>query len=75
MIRSTLRSVRRAMLRQAMTDLTATAATVDSLCATSSPSMSLLEASRAIHNALVALEDWSGASNDDLHPAHLAASP
>jgi hypothetical protein len=54
----------RGLLLQATTDLSGIAATVDRVGENFDPTMELLEASRALHNALVFLSDWSG---DGLH--------
>jgi hypothetical protein len=45
--------------------LSTIAAAVDRLGQMSDPTMELLEASRAIHNALVFLSDWSGGVGDE----------
>ena len=49
-------------LEATIASLTRAAGVVDSLCATSGPSVELLDASLAIHKALVALTD-SGATD------------
>jgi hypothetical protein len=49
-----------ALLYQATTDLSTIAAAVDLVGEMFDPTMELLEASRALHNALVYLSDWSG---------------
>lgn len=55
----------RGLLLQATTDLSGIAATVDRVGKMFDPTMELLEASRALHNALVFLSDWSGAGLHD----------
>jgi len=61
------------VLAEAVAELINVAAVVDKLCDTSSPSMGLLEASRAIHNALVVLADVSGSPDTKALPARAAA--
>ena len=56
---------------KATADLISIGAMVECLYDPSHPSMELLEAKRAIHNALVALGAWSGAL-DNAKPAHAA---
>jgi hypothetical protein len=53
------------LLYRATSDLSIIAAAVDRVGEMSDPTMELLEASRAIHNALVFLSDWSGDRVDD----------
>jgi hypothetical protein len=50
----------RTPLDEAIAALTDAAGVIDALCATSSPSIELLEASLAVHKALVALVDGGG---------------
>jgi len=63
----------RVVLAEAVAELINVAAVVDKLCDTSSPSMGLLEASRAIHHALVVLADVSGSPDTKALPARAAA--
>ena len=63
----------RVVLAEAVAELTNVAAVVDKLCGTSGPSMALLEASRTVHNALVALADVSGSLDTKAQPARAAA--
>jgi len=51
-----------------MAELTRAAEAVDWLSRDSVTSISLLEASRAIHNALVVLEELSSSSNERVRP-------
>ncbi len=48
------------LLCQATTELISVAAMIDCMYDQSTTSMELLEAKRAIHNALVALNSWGG---------------
>ncbi len=68
MIRSSRNWDQRLVLRQAMAELTRAAEAVDWLSRDSVTSISLLEASRAIHNALVVLEELSSSSNERVRP-------
>jgi hypothetical protein len=53
------------LLYRAAVDLSTIVATVDRVGEMSDPTFELLEASRALHNALVFLSDWSGDQGDD----------
>jgi hypothetical protein len=54
------------ILYQVTADLTAIAAVVDRASEASDPMMDLLEASRALHTALVFLSRWSSARGDEI---------
>jgi hypothetical protein len=54
------------ILYQVTADLTAIAAVVDRASEASNPMMDLLEASRALHTALVFLSRWSSARGDEI---------
>lgn len=60
MARSTADESPGVLLRRARSDLMGVAATVDRLSNTAGPSLELLEARRAVHEAHVALGGWSG---------------
>jgi hypothetical protein len=55
----------RTLLYEATSDLSTIAAAVDRVGKMSDPTMELLEVSRALHTALVVLNDWSGGGGDD----------
>lgn len=55
MAASTDAGVSRRVLRRAEAELASVVSEVDDLCATSRPTMELLEASRCLHQALVVL--------------------
>ena len=60
-------------LDAAIASLTSAAGVIDSLCATAGPSIELLEASLAIHKALVALVDSGATPTSAMWPAHTVA--
>jgi len=60
------------LLDKATTDLISVAAIIDCIYDPSHPSMELLEAKRAVHNALVVLGAWDGAGTSTL-AAHAMA--
>jgi hypothetical protein len=61
------------LLIQARSALMGVATTIDRLSSSAGPSMELLEARRAVHNALVALGGWSG-PHDATEPQRVLAS-
>lgn len=74
MTRSTAGEHPEDLLLQARSALTGVAATIDRLSNSTGPSMELLEARRAVHNALVALGGWSG-PHDAPESARVLTSP
>jgi hypothetical protein len=52
-----------------MTELTAIAEVIERVGEVSDPTVELLEASRAVHNALVYLSGWSGTRKDAISVA------
>ena len=60
-------------LDSAIASLTSAAGVIDGLCATSGPSIELLEASLAIHKALVALVGSGAPPTPSVCPAYIVA--
>jgi hypothetical protein len=54
------------VLHEATAELSNIAVAVDRASEVPNPTMEILEASRAIHSALVFLSDWSGSVSDDV---------
>ncbi len=65
----------RALLLQASSALMGVAATIGRLSNSTGPSMELLEARRAVHNALVALGGWSDPHGDEAESERVLTSP
>jgi hypothetical protein len=59
------------LLGKANAELTDVAATIDWLCDCSNPSIELIEATRAIHGALIALAALGASLNDAAHRAQV----
>lgn len=74
MIRSTRQLNPRVVLDQAVAELTSAAESIDRLYHDSVSSIALLDASRAIHNALIVLSDLSGSSDNAHLPATVAST-
>jgi hypothetical protein len=64
-----LRNDPRRVLHEATVELSNIATAVDLASDVPNPTMEILEASRAIHSALVFLSDWSGSVSDDVPAA------
>jgi len=65
---STADSDQGALLLQARSALIGAAATIDRLSTAAGPSIELIEATRAVQNALIALRGW-GSPPDDAAPS------